>query len=105
MKAHELLNAPQAWCQDSPAKDARGHKRYASDPRAVSWCALAAIHKAYAASQREQAMERVLRALDVSERGLARMSATDKACCIMEWNDDRQSSFPEVRAILRQAPV
>ena len=69
MKAHELLNSPQAWCQHSSAKDARGHKRYASDPRAVSWCALAAIHKAYAAPQREQAMERVLRALSVSEGG------------------------------------
>ena len=105
MKAHELLNSPQAWCQHSPAKDACGNKRYASDPRAVSWCALAAIHKAYAPSQREPAMERLLRALDASDWALERMSAADKACCIMEWNDERQRSFREVRATLQQAQV
>ena len=51
------------------------------------------------------AMDRVLRALSVSERGIARMTESDKACCIMEWNDDRGTSFPDVREVLRKADV
>jgi hypothetical protein len=39
-----------------------------------------------------EAMDRLLRALSVSEQGLAQMSKTDKACCLMEWNDDRRTT-------------
>ena len=105
MKAHELLNSPGAWCQGSPAEDPRGHKVQAFDPRAVKWCALGAIQKAYSPSQWGGAMDRLLRALSVSERGLAQMSRSDKACCLMEWNDDCQNSFQEVRGMLLSADV
>ena len=46
-----------------------------------------------------------VRALSVSERGLTQMKKTDKACCLMEWNDDRQSSFLEIREILLRADI
>jgi hypothetical protein len=45
MKAHELLNSSEAWCQESPAEDRQGNKLQALDPRAVKWCALGAIQK------------------------------------------------------------
>jgi hypothetical protein len=45
-------------------------------------------------------MDGVLRALSVSELGLAQMNNSDKQCSIMEWNDDRQSSFADIRSIL-----
>jgi hypothetical protein len=51
MKAHELLNSPEAWCQGSPAEDSRGNKIQAFDPRAVKWCALGAVQKEYPSSQ------------------------------------------------------
>jgi hypothetical protein len=50
--------------------------------------------------QWEQAMDRVLRALSVSEKGIRQLSKSDKACCLMEWNDDQNSSFREIREIL-----
>ena len=31
-----------------------------------------------------------------SDRGLAQMTKSDKACSLMEWNDDRRCSFAEV---------
>jgi hypothetical protein len=52
-----------------------------------------------------EAMDRLLLALSVSEPGLAQMTKSDKACSLMEWNDDRQSSFQEVREILLSAEV
>jgi hypothetical protein len=33
------------------------------------------------------------------------MTKSDKACSLMEWNDDRQCSFVEVREVLLSADV
>jgi hypothetical protein len=105
MKAHQLLNSPEYWCQESPAEDRQGNKLQALDSRAVKWCALAAVQKIYPPSQWGETMDRLLLALSVSELGLAQMTKSDKACTLMEWNDDRQSSFSEVRQILLTADV
>jgi hypothetical protein len=105
MKAHELLNSPETWCQESPAEDRQGNKLQALDPEAVKWCALGAIQKVYPPSQWTEAMDHLLRALSVSEHGLAQMTNSDKACCLMEWNDDRRSSFLEIREILFCADI
>ena len=48
---------------------------------------------------------RLLRALSVSEQGLAQMTKSDKACCLMEWNDDRRNSFLEIRNMLLSADI
>jgi hypothetical protein len=50
-------------------------------------------------------MNSVLRALSVSEQGPAQMNNSDKACSIMEWNDDDQSSFTEIREILLEVDI
>jgi len=105
MKAHELLSSPGTWCQESPAEDAHGNKVPAFHPDAVKWCALAAIQKLYPPSEWEQAMDRILRALSVSDKGIRQLSKSDKACCLMEWNDDRNSSFREIREILIEADL
>jgi hypothetical protein len=105
MKAHELLSSPEAWCQESYAEDPLGNKVIADHPQAVKWCALAAIQKVYPPLQWEEAMDRVLRALSVSEKGITQLSKSDKACCLIEWNDDRSSSFQEIREVLLEADV
>jgi hypothetical protein len=105
MKAHELLNSSEAWCQESPAEDRQGNKLQALDPRAVKWCALGAIQKAYPPSQWAEAMDRLLRALSVSDQGLAQMTKSDKACSLMEWNDNHRCSFAEVKEILLSADI
>jgi hypothetical protein len=105
MKAHELLSSRDTWCQESPAEDVHGNKVPACHPQAVKWCALAALQRVYPPLQLEAAMDRLLRALSVSEKGLGLLSKSDKACCLMEWNDDRNSSFREIREILLEADV
>jgi hypothetical protein len=105
MKVHELLKLPESWCQDSPARDRQGHKLQTFDRRAVKWCTLSAVQVAYPPSQWEEAMDRLLLALSVSSRGLNQMTKSDKACCLMEWNDDHRSSFQEVREVMLSADV
>jgi hypothetical protein len=105
MKAHELLSSSDLWCQESPAKDAHDHKVEALNPKAVKWCALAAIQKTYPSSQWEAAMDRLLRVLSVSEDGIARMTLSDKAGSLMEWNDNGKCSFRDIRETLLQANV
>lgn len=100
MKAREFLHSPEVWCQEAPAQDQDGNKLQAFDPRAVKWCVLAAIQKTYDPWQRSEAMDRLLRALSVSETGLAQMTEADKGCCIMEWNDHSQTSFTEIKEML-----
>jgi len=105
MKAYALLNSPDVWCQESPAEAPQGNRVPALDPRAVKWCALGAIQKVYPAAQWEEAMDCVLRALSVSEKGIARLTESDKACCLMEWNDDRGTSFGDIQEVLKKADV
>ncbi len=105
MKAHEILTSSQTWCQESPAEDSQGNKLEALDPRAVKWCALGAIQKAYSPSQWSEVMDTLLRGLSVSERGLAQMNGSDKACSIMEWNDDPECSFNEIKEILLNCDI
>lgn len=105
MKAHELLSSSDLWCQESPAEDAHGNKVEALNPRAVKWCALAAIQKTYPSSQWEEVMDRLLRALSVSEEGITQMTISDKACSLMEWNDNETYSFRDIREILLDANV
>jgi hypothetical protein len=105
MKAYEVLHSPRVWCQDSPARNAQGAKVHAFDPGAVQWCALAAIQKVYPPWQWEEKMDCLLRALSVSEAGLARLTTADKICCLMEWNDDSRSSFSDIKEILLTADL
>jgi hypothetical protein len=105
MKAHELLSSPDTWCQEALAKDAHGNNVSPSHPKAAQWCALAAVQKVYPPPLWEEAMDRVLRALSVSEKGIHQLSISDKACCLMEWNDQPQSSYREIREILLEADI
>jgi hypothetical protein len=105
MKAHELLTSSQRWCKESPAEDCQGNKLEAFDSRAVKWCALGAIQKTYSPSQWSEVMDALLRGLSVSERGLAQMNGSDKACSIMEWNDDPQCSFKEIKDTLLNCDI
>ena len=105
MKAYELLSSSDLWCQEAPAKDAHGHNVETFNSEAVKWCALAAIQRTYPSCQWEAAMDRLLRALSVSEKGIKQLSKSDKACCVMEWNVQRESSFQEIQQILLEADV
>jgi hypothetical protein len=49
------------------------------------------------------AVDRLLRALSVSEKGIRQLSRSDKACCLMEWNDSRNACFLEIREVPMEA--
>jgi hypothetical protein len=85
--------------------DSRTNSFGSPDPRGIKWCALGAIQRTYPSPQWGEAMDSVLRALSVFEQGLAQMNNSDKACSIMQWNDDDQSSFTEIREILLEVDI
>jgi hypothetical protein len=105
MKAYELLNLLMVQSEDSSTRVWCGNQLEVLESWAEKWCVLGAIQKAYPPEQWELATDRVLRALNVSEQGLARMSKYDKACCLMEWSYEGRSSFLEVRDILVLADI
>src|SRR3984957_10019214 len=105
MKANELLSSSDYWCQESLAEDDHGNEVEAFSLKAVRWCTLAAIQKTYPSSEWEEVIDRLLRALSVSEEGIAQMTIYDKACSLMEWNDDGRSSFRDIRETLLEANV
>ena len=105
MKAYQLLSSRKTWCKESPAEDGQGNRMQAFDPRAVKWCALGAIQKTYPYSQWGAAMDSLLRGLSVSERGLAQMNKSDKACSIMERDDDQDCSFEEMSGMLKETDI
>jgi hypothetical protein len=105
MKAHELLSSSEFWCQESLAEDEHGNEVAVFNLRAVKWCALAAIQKTYPPGEWEVVMDRLLRALSVSEEGIAEMAISDKACSLMEWNDEETNSFRDIQEILLAANV
>jgi hypothetical protein len=55
--------------------------------------------------QWEEIMDRLLRALSVSERGIGGLTKSDKACCLMEWNDEPEHSFRDIREALDVADI
>jgi hypothetical protein len=55
--------------------------------------------------KRHVAVDRLLRALSVSEKGIRQLSRSDKACCLMEWNDSRNACFREIREVPMEADV
>jgi hypothetical protein len=105
MKVHQLLSSPEVWCKESPAEDSWGNKVQPFDPGAVKWCALGAIQKVYPPSDWGKVMDRLLLGLSYSNQGIAQMNESDKACSIMEWNDDHDCSFEEIREILKESDI
>ena len=47
MKAYEVIDTPEKWCQNSVAKDRHGLAASANDSNAVSFCIYGALHRAY----------------------------------------------------------
>jgi hypothetical protein len=47
MKAYELFSSPETWRQEALAKDARDDNVRPFNPKAVQWCALAAVQMVY----------------------------------------------------------
>ena len=50
-------------------------------------------------------MDRLLRALSVSETGMAQLTKSDKAWCLMEWNDDSRNSYSDIWEALHRADI
>lgn len=94
MKAWELLDSPEKWCQNALALDAGGHIVLdCQSPRAVRWCAVGALLRCYGDR--------------TTEYGAARLKLYDIIGeeIISSWNNAPARTFEEVRNALIAADV
>ena len=101
MKAFELLEKPESWCQGMFAKTKEGIMVHPISPNASQWCISGAIHKVYRDdhvlnSAELEAFRKLLDVLDYPNNFYA---------SIVGWNDDSKRTHAEVLALLKEAGV
>lgn len=96
MKIKELLNSPEKWTQSAYAKDAVGDSCSSTEPQAVCWCLLGAIHRCYPEPKESDKVWRKI---------LAAITLESHFVSISSFNDNEETTFEQVRDILEMADV
>jgi hypothetical protein len=91
MKISEILSSSDKWCQGYLAIDKDGAYVKPDSPQAVKWCLLGVFYKERADLKANAAIKERIRA-----------AVGDK---LMEWNDDPDRTFEEVRSIVLESEV
>lgn len=93
-RAADILDQPNAWTQDSLAKDSEGaYLNTATSPNACQWCALGAMLKASNNTDINAAANKLKQVIGMG----------DPFYSISSWNDDPARTQAEVVAALREA--
>lgn len=90
MKAWQLLDSREKWCQGGYGKRANGTFTDATAPDVVQWCTVGAITKCY---RQEQAWEDAYNKLG------------DRVVSISGWNDAPERTWKEVHALLKELDI
>ncbi len=89
MKAYELLEKPESWCQGTLARKADGTCTYSYASDAVAWCLAGALYKVSSFAD----------AVDDAEKKIQDEIGT---LFLGKWNDDPSRKHEEVVALLRK---
>ena len=100
MKAYEVIEQND-WCQGASAMDASGKATHALSPKAVAFCAIGAMKKAYHVN-RCQTIDDVLIAQH-NYRCLRQCLVDDVGLDITAWNDTPGRTKDEVVDVLKRA--
>lgn len=87
MKIKELLSGPEKWTQHTYARDKNGRDCSQWSQEAVCWCLYGAVDKCY-----ENIIE-----IDNKIR--------EKVISIVDWNDDPNRTFEEVKALVEELDI
>lgn len=94
-KAADLLEQPNAWCQGSIARDAKGERvGVAQSPRACSWCIIGAVVKAAGSVKLPDGIIHKIKNAAVAD---------DVYLSLGSWNDEPSRTKNDVVAVLRKA--
>lgn len=95
MKIHELLDSPEKWTQGTYARDSSGCSAPIHCPRAVSWYLMGAAHRCYPE----------VKVLEVKVRLRDELRRRTGDGTVVNWNDDENRTFDEVRNLLLKLDV
>jgi hypothetical protein len=102
-----LLLDPQRWCQSAEARRADGQAVAYSDPAATAWDLTGALCQLFGWRRAGVLFIQIERRLH--PRGRAGLVGEEAAIAAMiglqSWNDDPQTSHPELLAVLGRLPV
>lgn len=91
MKVQELLSSEDKWTKLSSARNEKGEPVCADSPEATQWCVYGALYKCYRPSK----VSFLLRKIDEGE------NIDD----IPTWNDMRQRTFKDVKALVKKYDI
>lgn len=91
MKVRDLLTDESKWTKGVFASTANGRRAAFCESDAVRFCLLGAITRCYPYTERHVAIDRV--ASQLSGRGIA------------EWNDDKNTTFADVRSLVEKLDI
>ena len=89
MKAYQLIDSPEKWCQSWIAEDRNGERVNHRSPRACRWCLLGAVARVYG-KRYTDVIQQVDRFLDPAGRA-----------CAVAWNDAPDRQWEDVYGVLR----
>jgi hypothetical protein len=101
MKAKDLLSDPSRWTQRASARDRLGNSCSSLSPRAVKFCIIGAMARAYLPGDGdiEKAERRIREAM--VELGWE----CGEIMALGTWNDDPSRTFDDVKRVLEKADV
>ncbi len=94
MKAYEVIDTPEKWCQHMVARDRNGLRTDASSPNAVAFCMYGALYRAYAVKQPEE-----------YALHLYRLRKEIAPQMISQFNDNPRRKHEEVISLLKRLDI
>jgi hypothetical protein len=103
MKIKELLKSEEKWTKDEAARDKDGDRVSESSDRAVSFCLVGAFWKCYPDGDDETRRKLANVILEKHpDRALPHLMPSN---VIIDFNDNQNTTFEDVRAVLEAADV
>jgi len=97
MKLKELFDKPEKWTQHVSAKDINGFSTEPCSDTAISWCLVGGIVKCYGVGWSYKFGERMISEINKTI-GISSIS-------ISEWNDHKDRTFEDIRALIEKLNI
>lgn len=90
MKAYELLDSREKWCQGYTALDKQGNVVWSASEDACAYCIVGAVLRCYPRDQQSTTFDKLS---NVLQRGAS------------TWNDAPERTWEEVHALLKRLDI
>lgn len=92
----ELFRTPSRWCKGSLARSSTGEEVQPRGTKAAKFCLVGAVYRVYPPTKRWRVEEELSHSIG---------KVTGRARDIVEFNDDMETTFEDIRKVLKEAKV